>query len=61
MVVGIATAQKALKDAVNSDDYNNASLLTFFQSLLSDLEDIKKDYDDVESKAKAARESIGSL
>ena len=61
VVIGVGTAQQALKDAVNSADYDRESLFTFFQSLLGELETIEKDYDEVKSKAEAARQAIAEL
>ena len=61
LLLGIAIAQEELKLAVNKDEFNSATLFAFFQTLLGDLETLKMDYEDVESKAKDARQAIRNL
>lgn len=60
VILGIAQAQKALKDAVNSPDAQS-SLDVFLSALLSDLDGLKKDYDDLAKKAEAASKAIRDI
>ncbi|WP_395378108.1 hypothetical protein [Marinicella sp. W31] len=61
IIVGIAISQEKLFEAVNDDNYQSESLISFFDNFIGDLKSIKESYDEVKLKAREARLAFGEL